>query len=493
MATQDERSVKDRLLSLPVTMGYALAALVFIVTPRSMSDPDIWWHLRNAQILLQTHRFITQDIYSSTALHAAWMNHEWIAELPFYWGWQIAGGKGVWFVNAVAIALVTVGIYVVSYRRSKSAVGSFVVTLAGMLLSSVSYGPRTLLFGWMCLIVEMYLLECIYDKEKPRPAMAWLLPPLYIVWVNTHGSWLIGIALLGIFFLTAAFPFRWGAISSRGMDSRTRTTMIGAILTSVAALFVNPYGWKLVAYPFNLAFHQKLNIENVEEWKPTDVHTVRGEILLVLLAIAIIWQIYKQREWELHDLAFVGAGLYSALSHSRFLYMFAITAAPAFAMRFPPVKRGENYRPKPLLNFAAMAVLTIMAVKQSMLVKDVDSQKTMPLFPVDAVADLRAMNLQGRVFNDFLWGGYMIWNLRDMPDFIDSRVDIFEYNGTFKDYLDIVRLKNTEKLLDQQKIRYVLFEQDAPLVYLLERTSHWKIDYLKGNVVLLERTTPLPN
>jgi hypothetical protein len=492
MTFQDERTLKDRFLSLPVTMGYALAALVFIVTPRSMSDPDIWWHLRNAQILLQTHHFITQDTFSSTALHAAWMNHEWIAELPYYWGWYVAGGKGVWFVNAIAITMVTVGIYLVSYRRSKSAVGSFAVALAGMFLSSVSYGPRTLLFGWMCLIAEMYLLECIYDRDTPRPALAWLLPPLYIVWVNTHGSWLIGIALLGIFFLTSAFPFQWGAISSRGMDAKTRRTILGASIASIAALFVNPYGWKLVAYPFNLAFHQKLNVENVEEWKPTDVHTVRGEILLVLLAIAILWQIYKQREWELHDLAFVGAGLYSALSHSRFLYMFAITAAPAFAMRFPPVRRGENYRPKPLLNLLTMAVLTIMAVKQTLLVKDVDSQKAMPLFPVDALPTLQAMHLQGKVFNDFLWGGYMIWNLRDVPDFIDSRVDIFEYNGTFKDYLDIIRIKDTARLLDQQNVRYVLYEQDAPLAYFLEHTSGWKIDYLKGNVVLLERTAPLP-
>lgn len=491
MTPQDARSWKDRLLSLPVTMGFALAAFAFLVTPRSLSDPDIWWHLRDAQILVQTHRFLTEDLFSSTALHAAWMNHEWIAELPFYWGWAIDGAKGVWVVNAAAIALVTVGIYLVSFRRSGSAVGSFVVTLAGMFLSSVSYGPRTLLFGWMCLIAEMYVLECVYDKENPRPAFAWLLPPLYVVWVNTHGSWLIGLGMLGIFVATTLVPFQWGAITSRGMEPKARRTLLAASLASIAALFANPYGWRLVAYPFNLAFHQKLNIENVEEWKPTDVHTVRGEILLVLLALILLWQIYKQREWELHDLAFVAAGLYSALSHARFLYMFAIVAAPAFAMRFPRIQRGENYRPKPLLNFLTLVVLAIMAGKQALLVKDVDSQKAMPLFPVDALPELRAMHLQGKVFNDFLWGGYMIWNLRDVPVFIDSRVDIFEYNGTFKDYLDIIRIKDTVKLLDQQKVRYVLFEQDAPLAYFLEHTSGWKIDYRKGNVVLLERTTPL--
>lgn len=486
------RSRIDRLFSLPVSMGYALAAMVFIVTPRSLSDPDIWWHLRNAEELLKTRRFITQDIYSSTALHSAWMNHEWIAELPFYAGWKLGGYTGVWFVTALAIAIVTVGIYLVSLHRSRSAVGAFLVALAGMFLSSVSYGPRTLLFGWMCLLAEMYLLDRINDPDHPRPGLAWFLPPLFALWVNTHGSWLIGLAMLGIYVVTAALPFQWGAIFSRGMQPKVRSSLLAASLASCAALFLNPYGWRLVAYPFNLAFHQKLNIENVEEWRPTDVHTVRGEILLGLLAIAILWQIYKERKWELHDLAFVGAGLYSALSHSRFLYLFAILAAPAFAAKFPPIQRGENYRPKPLLNFLAMLVLTIMAVKQIVLVKDVASQKAMPLFPVDATPDIEAMHLQGKVFNDFLWGGYMTWKMRDLPDFIDSRVDIFEYNGTFKDYLDIIRIKDTVHLLDQQKVRYVFFEHDAPLTYLLEHTSGWKVIYRKDNFELLERTTPLP-
>jgi hypothetical protein len=340
----------------------------------------------------------------------------------------------------------------------------------------------------MLLLAEMYVLERVNDPERPQAKLAWVLPVIFLLWVNTHGSWLIGLAMLGLYIATAAFPFRWGAIRSRGMSPQVRNSLLGAAIASCAALFVNPYGWRLVAYPFNLAFHQKLNIENVEEWKPTDVHSVRGEILLVLLAVAVLWQLYRERDWELHDLAFVGAGLYSALSHSRFLYLFSILAAPAFAIRFPPVRRGPGYVPKPLLNLLTMTVLTIMAVQQVRLVKNVDSQKAMPLFPVEALPDLQAMHLQGRVFNDFLWGGYMIWNLREVPDFIDSRVDIFEYNGTFKDYLDIVRIKNSLQLLDQDHVRYVLFEQDAPLAYLLEHTSGWRVDYLKGNIVLLERT-----
>ena len=111
-------------------------------------------------------------------------------------------------------------------------------------------------------------------------------------------------------------------------------------------------------------------------------------------------------------------------------------------------------------------------------------------FPNKALPYLSAFHPNGRVFNEFLWGGFLIWHDRHIPVFIDSRVDIFEYNGTFKDYLDIVRLKDSIALLNKYDIKYVLFEKDAPLTYLLKTTHQWKVDYEDGTTTLLERTSP---
>jgi len=86
----------------------------------------------------------------------------------------------------------------------------------------------------------------------------------------------------------------------------------------------------------------------------------------------------------------------------------------------------------------------------------------------------------------------MIWHLPDIPVFIDSRVDIFEYNGTLKDYLDIVRVENSLALLDKYKIQYVFFERDTPLVYLLEHAAGWRMDFARGNIVLIERCANIP-
>jgi hypothetical protein len=227
----------------------------------------------------------------------------------------------------------------------------------------------------------------------------------------------------------------------------------------------------------------------VEEWKPLDFHSARGEILLAALAGLAIWQLYKRREWELWELAFLGMGLYSALIHERFLFLFSIVAAPVLASRFPQPRRTEDYKPKPLINAAVLAALLIAAFRQP-IPSDMASQKAMPMYPVDALPFLQTWQPRGNVFNEYLWGGFMIWNVRQVPVFVDSRVDIFEYNGTFKDYLDVIHMQHPLELLDAHKIQYVLYEKDSPLSYLLQHTNGWKTDYVNGNVIVLERAGP---
>ena len=76
--------------------------------------------------------------------------------------------------------------------------------------------------------------------------------------------------------------------------------------------------------------------------------------------------------------------------------------------------------------------------------------------------------------------------------FMDSRVDIFERNGTFQEYLDVAHLRHPLETLDRRGVRYVLFERQAPLVLLLKATGAWTVRYEDTTAVLLERRTTVP-
>ena len=121
-------------------------------------------------------------------------------------------------------------------------------------------------------------------------------------------------------------------------------------------------------------------------------------------------------------------------------------------------------------------------------------------YPAAVLPYLQTHPPHGNVLNFYLWGGYLGWHDRQLKDFVDSRVDIFEYAGVLKDYLDLLGVDAVERkpdpFLDKYKIEYVLFPPSdsanpllagGNLVYVLEHDSHWKVLYKDKVCELLVR------
>src|SRR3954454_10727014 len=81
---------------------------IFAMYHPDLNDPDIWWHMRNAQYLFQHHQFPRTDMYSFTLAGHAWISHEWLPEIPYYISYRLfglVGLKSLTFVMLAAISL----------------------------------------------------------------------------------------------------------------------------------------------------------------------------------------------------------------------------------------------------------------------------------------------------------------------------------------------------------------------------------------------------
>ena len=107
------------------------------------------------------------------------------------------------------------------------------------------------------------------------------------------------MVVFGLFIAANSFTISIGCIDSRTLSMPRIKRLVLCWLACAAALFLNPYGWRLVFYPFNLAFEQKLNIANIEEWKSLDFHTPRGRIMLFFLGLLFLFQLIRSRKWGL--------------------------------------------------------------------------------------------------------------------------------------------------------------------------------------------------
>jgi hypothetical protein len=269
--------------------------------------------------------------------------------------------------------------------------------------------------------------------------------------------------------------------------------LAAAGIASVAALFVNPFGWRLVAYPFEFASKQKLNVAHIEEWVSVDFHDPFGTFVMILLAALLGAALLRERRWRLADLLLLFLALYSGMTYIRFLFFLAIIAAPILAKLLDFIPGYEPEIDKPFLNAILMAITAAFLISYFPPPAPAALETSLAeRYPVEILPYLREHPPAGRLLNLHLWGGFLIWHERNLKIFVDSRVDIYEYAGVFSDYLDLIGIQKPQEILDKYKIRYVLFPNNDKLSYVLDHDSRWKTDYRDELSVLFERVGPVP-
>jgi hypothetical protein len=468
-----------------VTLAATIALITFFFCGQSIADPDIWWHLKDAQILVQQHHWVRVDQFSYTVTGTPWVNSEWMSELVFYGMWRLGGVTGLFFGYVAIVETLMLGILLLAYRASGSIKASALAAGGAVLLAVVNFGPRTILLGWACLLVLMFVL---WKLMRSGEAPLWTMPLIFLLWVNLHGSWLIGLVVFGIVVGSGFVSGTWGRVVAERWTPIQRRRLLVTAAAIVPALFVNPYGCKGVFYPFDLAFRQKLNVEHVIEWASVNFHDPRGKIVCGLLLTLFLLAVAGKRQWKLAEVGLVVFGLYMSLTYVRFLFPAAILIAPILARQMDFVPAYNRSIDKSWINALFSAAVLIVIVCRWPTTKKIneDLAKKMPLGGVHYLQT--HMMPDERVFNHYMYGGWMIWSQPSIPTFVDSRTDIFEYNGVLADYLDAIGVKNSLAIVDKYHAKYIFFpSKDDPFAYLIRHTTGWHIIYDDGVSCVFER------
>jgi hypothetical protein len=464
-----------------------LAFAVFRAARQSIADPDLWWHLKNAQYLFTTGRLPLTDTYSFTAAGSAWTPHAWIAEIPFYLGFRIAGLSGVFVVYLVLSEAIVLGTFYLAYRASKDIKNSFVVAVFAVALMTVSIGPRTLLFGWLYLILLLLFLKGISEGKN---RYYFFLPPLFCLWINTHASWLTGLVVFGVFFASGLVEGSWGLIDAKKWSPEVRRNLFICGVLSVGALFINPTGYRAVAWPLGI-FHPNplsVGVGYITELRSIDFHSLLGKIMLGFLLVVVLTNLLSSRRWKLNDVGLLLLALYFSLTYTRLVFFAAIIITPLLAERIKILPHYQQHKEKAWLN--AVILLVVIGGMFAGWPRPGELQdKVAAMFPVKASDYLKAHSVRGRVFNEYIWGGYLIWNNPDLPVFIDGRGDIFDAKGIFRDYVDANELRNTFAIFDKYGIDYILYPSNSPLSEMLKNTAGWKLEYSDEVSCLYHRST----
>ena len=481
-----------RLLSFPVVLALLLVFVLFWAgRSQGISDPDIWWHLRNAANLLHTRHFPHSDIWTFTVAGKPWINFEWLSELAYYAGWKCLGVRGLYLVMMLASAAIVLGVFRLAWLRSRDWLAALFVSLIAIHFFIVSLAPRTLLFGWLCLVIELAIL---WGLEHGRDRTAWL-PLLFLLWINLHGSWFIGFVLMVLFFACGWFQGEWGGLYARRWTSAQKRRFLLVTAASCAALFVNPYGWRLVAYPVDAVFRNRLGTQFIAEWASLNLHTGFGkQVLAVFLGLAVL-QLLRPRRWPLHDLVFALIAVYGAFAYVRFVFLAGIVILPMLAadLKLPAAPQSAA-NTKDFRWAAAIAIAVLLALIGTQMPSARELQAGLATdLPEQALPYLRTLAGRGNLFSQYEWGGYLEWEAPELKTFIDPRMDVFADSGVLEDYARAIHADDTFAILDRYRIRYALLAQGSEMAYLLAHNAGWKIAWQDQQTVVFERAQPMPN
>ena len=127
-------TTSERLLRVEVILCLALICMLFFIGAHyGVTDPDIWWHLRNADQLVHTHHIIRADTLTYTVAGRPWVNIEWLAELPYYFAYRVMGDSGLFLIMMLLSSAIMTGIYWLAYQRSRDALAALVATFVALL------------------------------------------------------------------------------------------------------------------------------------------------------------------------------------------------------------------------------------------------------------------------------------------------------------------------------------------------------------------------
>jgi hypothetical protein len=527
--------------SFPVLLGALLVAAVLVTLPRYPHDPDTWWHITVGEHILRTHSWPTTDAYSFTAFGNDWIAHEWLGEVPMALAARLGGLAGLALLRVGLAASFMLLVYYYAHVRSRNAKAAFVAAAVFCPLVLGFLWLRPQLLGYLFLGVT---LICLERFSQGYHRALWPLPAVFLLWVNTHGTFTLGLAAVCLYWACGLVPttrgsgfgvrgsaatvnaekvpqgavegpagadlnvagasvspaapapnpgprtlFHWGGLEAKQWTDRQRRQLLVIALLCVVALLFTPYGTRLAAYPLEFASSQFSVTAHLGEWQPLSFGEPWAKVVLLLLLLFVLAQVLFRAACRLEEIALLLFATYAACVHRRFFLFFALVFAPAFATllsRWVP-----NYEPQKdryALNALLILALAAFEARSFPSRQELDRQVA-DTYPAEAVEYLRGHPVPARLFNDYRWGGFLIWALGgERRVFIDGRADAYAYSGVYSDYFRIMTLDpETLSLLRKYETEACLVEPFAPLAVLLRARPEWEQVYGDGFAVIFVR------
>lgn len=410
--------------TLHLCLFVALYSIPILVTLRpTVVDPDIWWHLRVGEWIVENGKVPKTDPFSSYGLDKPWIAYSWLFEVLVVRLHELFGLAGIVAYRAVLAVSIVAAFHRLILRREPRFLVATGLTLAVTVAVSPLFNERPWLFT---ILFTILTLDAILDLRAGRSSwLVWLLPFVFALWANLHIQFVYGLFLLGLACVTPLLDSR---LSRSGIDCRGAAFSWRMLLLTglcLLATLVNPYHVRIYQVVLEYAT-QPGPFRYVNELMALTFRDLWDWVMLVLAASAAFALGRRQRLSSFDVFLLAGAGAFAFRSR-RDLWFLVLASAAILATQnvrsLAPVRVVVRWRDWIGVS-ATLAALIAVVVCVRDFSKESMKRETAKMYPVEAVAAISERGYEGPLFNDFAWGGFLIHRLPRLPVAIDGRTNL---------------------------------------------------------------------
>jgi hypothetical protein len=411
--TERETTVPRAAVAL---MGAAIVArLVAAAAQYQTADLDMYHEMALFRAALELGALPRDDIFAYTPTVSPSVHHEWGTGAILYLvaiatGW---GGAGVLALRALLVAATATLCVTVARRRGTSwsalAVASpFAMALFAPGLSTLRAHVFTFLF-LACLLLLF---------EVDRTGRRWWVVPwlaIFVVWINLHGGFVVGLGLLGVYVAERA----WRRHREEGVW-RIPIAHLAALVLPLPLLMVNPYGWDYVPYLWDALL---LDRPLVAEWAPlwSGRAALPLQIVFGAAVVVALYAVARDRNRDLRQISILLVTGLATVTAQRLVPVFGVV----WLCYVPPLLArtdltvlvdrlwARHWRP---IAAAAVVLITLSGYQAidarvwDIRVPTVDDGAPNH-YPAGAVRYLEEQRFSGNLMTPFNSGAYVMWHL----------------------------------------------------------------------------------
>jgi tetratricopeptide (TPR) repeat protein len=489
------RTIPGPLKYLPVS---ALAVVVFILSFRMLSDPDIGTHLKAGKWIVENRAVPAKDTFTFTVNDHDYLDANWLFQVLSYGIYLLAGYNGL----SVFVAMLSLSLllgFLLGSRISGIPPGiSCLVILAGFLLIETRITLRPEMFTFLYITVMMMVLDSWYHYRKNR---LYLLPAIMLLWCNMHGLFVLGLVIIAVYL-----------VSLLARDRRPDGTFSLWAGISVLACLINPYFFKGFTFPLELftrldtgnIFHQ--HIKELKSFYQMDRLVAKDILFIAYAGVTVLAAIVTFRRRKIHELILLAVFLYLALAGIRNIALFAVVTVPLLSGSLEDILsrlRQKEIRVAGILQDRGLAVtgialyilllagLGLRLLTDAYYTGNASYNRTgagvdVRHLPAGAAGFLAGNRLDGRILNSLSFGGWLSWAI-PQPVFIDGRLEVI--GEKLYDEVQESWSGGLGSLLEKYKPDLILYnyEKYYPWTVQLARIPGWKVIWLDGFSVVFAR------